>query len=57
LIDNAIQLQGDPFPIGNVAAATPAANSVAAVPEPAAGAVVALASVSLLMRRRRLRAG
>jgi hypothetical protein len=55
IIDNSIQLQGDPLipPTQFGVAAAMSASGVSAVPEPAATSLVACASVALLARRRR----
>jgi hypothetical protein len=49
IIDNTIQLQGAPFPMG----AALASSSINAVPEPAACGVAILAACSLPRRARR----
>jgi hypothetical protein len=53
IIDNTIQLQGAPLPAG----ASAQISGVAAVPEPAACGIVALAATALSRRRRRRRRG
>jgi hypothetical protein len=53
ILDNAIQLQGDPFPAGTFGASVLPVG-VAAVPEPAAcGIAVSIAVLALARRRRR----